>query len=243
MLRGKKRLIVGGMLALALLVGAAGAVMWNTLIPHDVPEQATVAGAIASLDTAQSATAAGAEASALAGTWVLAQDGQSFVGYRVREQLASIGAFTAVGRTSDVTATLVFDGNAITDVRVEADLTTLTSDNSMRDGQLRRQALETNTYPMATFALMQPIVLNGVPADGVTISATAVGDLTLHGVTRSVSVSLDGQLTGGYVVVAGSMDIAFADFGIARPASAAVLSIEDRGVMELQLVFEQGTRG
>src|SRR5688572_15711655 len=34
----------------------------------------------------------------------------SFVGYRVDEELASVGAATAVGRTPDVTGTLTVDG-------------------------------------------------------------------------------------------------------------------------------------
>jgi polyisoprenoid-binding protein YceI len=124
---------------------------------------------------------------------------------------------------------------------VTADLTGLTSDNSMRDGQLKRQGLETDTYPTATFALTDPIELDGVPADGETVTATAVGDLTLHGVTRSISIPLEGQFTNGYAVVVGSLDIAFADYQIPTPSSARVLSIEDRGVMELQLVFQQST--
>lgn len=44
----------------------------------------------------------------------------------------------------------------------------------------------------AGFDLTQPIVLNGAPADGETVSATAVGDLTLHGLTRSISIPLQG---------------------------------------------------
>jgi hypothetical protein len=42
----------------------------------------------------------------------------------------------------------------------------------MRDGQLKRQALETNTYPTATFDLTQPIALDGVPAEGEAVTAT-----------------------------------------------------------------------
>lgn len=244
----KMKLIGGGILAAVGVAVVAGVVVWNTLIPDDAPEQASVGGAVASLQSqsgrdsaASSATPAAAETDALAGTWTLADNGESFVGYRVKEELASIGAFTAVGRTSNLTATMQFDGSAITDVQVTADLTTLQSDNSMRDGQLKRQALETSTYPTATFVLTEPIALDSVPDDGETVTATAQGDLTLHGVTRPVSIDLEGQFIGGYAVVAGSLDIRFADFGIAQPTSMAVLSIEDRGVMELQLVFEQAT--
>ena len=39
---------------------------------------------------------------------------------------------------------------------------------------------------------------------------------------------------------AGSIDIVFADDGIAQPTSFLVLSIEDHGTMELQLHFRRG---
>jgi polyisoprenoid-binding protein YceI len=257
MITRKAKLIIGGGVALvAALVLAAGAIYYM-VVPHDTPAPATLRDAVASLENASTqapngevasvavtgTAAASTQGNGLAGTWVLAADGTSFVGYRVREQLAGIGTATAVGRTQQLTATLVFDGRAITDVRVTADLSMLRSDNSMRDGQLKRQALETATYPMAAFQLTQPIALDGVAAEGETIAATAVGDLTLHGVTRGVSLSLQGQLTHGRVVVVGSLDIPFADFGIQQPSSGMVLGVEDHGLLELQLVFQQGSQG
>jgi polyisoprenoid-binding protein YceI len=243
----KKLFIIGGLAAVAAVV-LAGAAVYYTLVPGDAPARANLSDAVASVSQAQDANATAtattdARAEDLTGTWVLAENGESFVGYRVKEELASIGTFTAVGRTQNLTATLEFDGDAITDVQVTADLTGLTSDNSMRDGQLRQQALETNTYPTATFDLTEPIELGSVPAEGETVSATAVGDLTLHGVTRSVSIPLEGQLSNGYVVVVGSLDIQFADYSIQKPTSVAVLGVEDHGVLELQVVFQQGTQG
>ncbi len=51
---------------------------------------------------------------------------RSFVGYRVREKLASLPAPNeAVGRTSDVTGSLTVTGLDVNPVEVTADLTTL----------------------------------------------------------------------------------------------------------------------
>jgi polyisoprenoid-binding protein YceI len=242
----RKKLIIGGALAALGALALGGAALYYAMVPHDAPAQATLGSAVASLNSAPSTTTgtpvAGDQSAGLTGTWVLASDGESFVGYRVKEQLATVGTFTAVGRTQNIAATLEFDGSAITDAQVTADLSTLTSDSAMRDGQLKRQALETATYPTAAFVLTQPIELGGVPAEGETVSATATGDLTLHGVTRSVRIPLQGQLTNGHVVVVGSLDIAFADFGIQKPSSAIVLGVEDHGILELQLVLQQGTQ-
>src|SRR5215208_1753078 len=232
MFTGNRKFIIGGAAAVVAALAIGAGAFYYAMVPHDTPERATLSGAVASLNSAAApaatvaattetttetttdAPAADAQASALSGTWTLAADGESFVGYRVKEQLATVGTFTAVGRTQNISASLAFDGDAITDVQVTADLTKLASDNSMRDGQLKRQALETDAYPTATFDLTRPIELAGVPAEGDTVSVTAVGDLTLHGVTRSVTIPLQGQLTNGYVVVVGSLDVPFAAFGI-----------------------------
>jgi polyisoprenoid-binding protein YceI len=164
----------------------------------------------------------------------------SFVGYRVEEELANVGAATAVGRTPDVTGSLTFAGSTVTAADFTADLSTLQSDRAQRDGQLHRQALETDTYPTATFKLTQPIDLGSVPAAGQLVTATATGDLTIHGVTKSVQIALEARLMGDVVTVAGSTEIAFADYRISRPRSFMVLSIADRGTMEFQLQLARG---
>jgi polyisoprenoid-binding protein YceI len=174
----------------------------------------------------------------LAGKWTVITGDSSFVGYRVDETLAGVGATTAVGRTGDIEGTLAFDGSTITAVEVTADLTTLASDKSMRDGQLRTQAIETGTYPTATFVLASPTAISELPEDGVTVTQTVTGELTLHGVTNTVEIEVEGALQDGLLVVVGSTEIQFADYDIDQPVSMSVVSIEDHGTMEFQLVFE-----
>jgi polyisoprenoid-binding protein YceI len=161
----------------------------------------------------------------------------SFVGYRVQEQLASIDANTAVGRTPDVSGTLSFLGTTITAAEITANLQTLKSDDDRRDGQLRRQALETNQFPTATFTLTEPVNLGVLPEDGQTLSVTAKGNFTLHGVTKAVSIPLKAARQGGMITITGSLSITFADYDMQKPTSFAVLSVDDHGVMELQLHF------
>ena len=172
------------------------------------------------------------------GDWVISTAGETFVGYRVNEELVGLGAFTAVGRTSAVTGSLTFDGASITGVEIEADVTQLRSDDTRRDRALGSQGLETNDYPTASFSLTQPIALDAVPAEGDAIAVDAVGELTLHGVTNEVTIPLEGQRAGGYVVVVGSLEIQFEDYGMDAPRAFVVVSIEDFGLMEFQLVFE-----
>jgi polyisoprenoid-binding protein YceI len=190
-----------------------------------------------------SAGAAGAD---LSGTWTVdtsvgsfSDFTSSFVGYRVQEELANIGAATAVGRTPEVTGSLTLEGTTLTAVELEADVTTLQSDSDMRDGQLRRQGLETRTYPTATFTLTEPIELGEIPPDGQTISVSATGDLTLHGVTNAVVIPLQAQINDGVITVVGSLEIVFADYGMTPPSSMMVLGIDDHGVMEFQIHFSR----
>lgn len=237
---------VPAMVIAGLALGGAAAAF--ALLRDGAPATVDLASAVEAAATASaraaSATAAAAPASAassggsLAGTWTLAAEG-SFVGYRVNEELARIGAKTAVGRTSAVTGTLTFDGRAITAVEVSADLRQLRSDESRRDRALEDQALETSRFPTATFVLAAPIPLERTPVEGATVRATAAGDLTLHGVTRRIEIPLEGQFRGGRAIVVGSLDVRFADFGIAQPRALAVLSVEDHAVIELQLVFDR----
>jgi len=173
----------------------------------------------------------------LGGSWTVDASG-SFVGYRVQEQLVGIGANTAVGRTSSVTGSMTATGTAITAVEMTADLSTLRSDSQQRDGRLRDDGLQTSQFPTATFKLTAPIELGSVPAEGQTVSVTATGDLTIHGTTKSVQIPLQAQLKDGAVTVVGSIDIAFADYGFSGPTSFKVLSVEDHGIMEFQLVFQ-----
>jgi polyisoprenoid-binding protein YceI len=161
----------------------------------------------------------------------------SWVGYRVQEELAGVGGTTAVGRTPQVTGSLTIDGATVTGATFEADLTTLQSDERNRDGQLGRQGIQTDQFPTATFVLAEPIELGALPAVGQDIAVTAVGDLTLHGVTKRVSIPLHAALHDGVIAIAGSLTFAWDDFDMEQPSAARVVSLADDVTMETQLFF------
>jgi polyisoprenoid-binding protein YceI len=181
-------------------------------------------------------------AAALDGTWTVdptignvADFNGSFVGYRVREALVGIGAATAVGRTPDAAGSIVVVGTTVTEARFEVGRRTLRSDSAARDGQLRRQGLETDRFPTASFVAAEPVELGRQPSAGQIVRVEAVGDLTIHGVTRRVTFPLEGRLDAdGTLTVVGSLEVEFADFGIAAPESFRVLSVETRATIELQ---------
>ena len=163
----------------------------------------------------------------------------SWAGYRVQEQLVGVGGTVAVGRTPDITGAITLAGSQLTAADLTVDLTTLVSDQSMRDGQLARQGVQTDQFPTATFVLTQPIDLGAVPTDGQAVSVTAIGDLTIHGVTKNVQIPLTAKLTDDVIGVSGSLGFTWADFGMTQPSSMRVVSLADDVTMELQVFFRK----
>jgi polyisoprenoid-binding protein YceI len=178
---------------------------------------------------------------ALDGTYRAAPgDAQSFVGYRVQEELAAVGVeSTATGRTSEITGSFSIDGMTVKDVTVDANLLNLKSDRDMRDNRIKTLGLESEKFPQSKFVLTQPISFKSVPNVGETVRATAKGDFTLHGVTRPVSIPLEGRWDGRAIQVVGSLDVRFADYQIDPPNIGGFVSVKDQGVMEFQIFFRK----
>ena len=183
----------------------------------------------------------------LAGTWAVdAKTGEftledatgSFAGFRVDEELASVGAFTAVGRTGDVSGTLEIADEHVTSAEIAVDLTTLQTDDRRRDSAVQR-ALGTSQHQTATFVLTGELHIEGAVESGEPVSFAAPGDLTVNGITQPVVVDIEAQLVGSVIAVVGSVEITFADFDVTVPQVPVVLSAEDHGIMEFQLLFRR----
>jgi polyisoprenoid-binding protein YceI len=173
------------------------------------------------------------------GTWTVIAGDNVFVGYRIQELFGGDTIKkTATGRTPGVTGTLTLQGDQITAVEITADMQRLKSDESRRDATQQSGGLQINDFPTATFVLTQPITLPSTPTDGMSADIEAVGNLTLHGVTREVTIPLQASLRDGRINVAGSADITLADYSIDPPRTAFV-NVDDAGSLELQLAFEK----
>jgi polyisoprenoid-binding protein YceI len=162
------------------------------------------------------------------GTWNVTSGSQA--GYRVKETLFG-QSNTAVGRTSAVTGKIVVQGTSVTSGTFSVDLTKVSSDQSQRDQQFRGRIMQTSQFPTATLTLTAPIQVASVPADGAQTTANATGDLTMHGVTKSVTFQVTAQRSGGTIAVSGSIPITFADWKIDNP-SGGPAQTEDHGIME-----------
>ncbi len=253
------KMLLGGLAGLVAVVAIAGGV-WYFLIREDAPAEVSLNSALTSLNTpvggatTAATTTTGTTAAApttatsttagqvtgVNGTWVPDTTQQTFLGYRVQEELVRIGTTTAVGRTSGITGSVTITNNSVTAATITADLTKLASDSSQRDGQLRNQAIETSKFPTATFVLSGAVALPAGFANGDVLTTTLKGKLTLHGVTKDVEIQAEGKVQGGLLVVVGDTQILFADYSIKKPSGASVLSIDDKGILEIQLVLKKG---
>jgi polyisoprenoid-binding protein YceI len=173
----------------------------------------------------------------LNGEWVIQDATESFVGYRITEQLASIEAAEVVGRTTELEGAATIERQRLISASVTADMTRLESDQEERDKALKTQALETDTFPAATFQLTEPVTLPESLAEGETVTVSARGNLTVHGVTQPVEILLDAQVTNDVLVVVGSFQVTLADYRIDQSTAAFIASIEEQAHVEFQLFF------
>jgi polyisoprenoid-binding protein YceI len=226
------KLVIAGVVVLVLALG--GGYLLFTSRTSDSPPPAA-------LDPAPSTTTGQATGTTQAdGTWRVSDDGSSYVGYRVKEQLAFLDSPNeAVGRSNAVTGTMEVAGDTVEAVRVEADLTQLTSDETRRDNAIRERGLESARYPTATLELAEPIRLATAPVQGQEVRGEGRGRLTVHGVTREVDLDLQGRWTGETIQVVGQLPVRMSDYQIEPPRFGPVVSIEDSLAVYFNLVFER----
>lgn len=161
----------------------------------------------------------------------------SFAGFRVDEVLTGIGDFTAVGRTGDITGLIKISEGQLVSADMEVNLRTLTSNKPGRDGAVQR-ILGTAPNPTATFSLTENAA---IPEDAAAdpVEMTIEGQLTVNGITNDVSVEISSQQVNGLIVVVGHTEILFSDYSLTIPEVPAVLSAEDHGIMEFQLLLKR----
>jgi polyisoprenoid-binding protein YceI len=253
----RRRWFVSLAVAVVLLGAAAtGGIWW--FLRDDAPASVDLESATESLDpvsidepaatASDDATdAATASATAVGGTWTVdtsigefsyEDSTGTFVGFRVEEELSSIGSTTAVGRTPTVIGSITVDGTTLSAATIEADMTAITTNDSRRDDAVQ-EALETGEFGTATFTLTEPIDLGDAVNTGAATTVQATGDLTIHGVTTQVTLPLEAQLVDDTVVVVGSLDIDVSTYGVEAPTAPIVVSVSDQATIELQLFFNR----
>jgi polyisoprenoid-binding protein YceI len=211
---------------LCLVVAGAAGVYWFMLRDSSAPPLALRTDAALSAATSDTN---------LSGTWTVVPGTGAQVttaGYRVKEQVFGVGADTATGRTHDVTGSVTVVGTRVTAAQFTVDMATLKSNKSLRDSVLKTQAIETNRYPSAAFTLTRPITLSDVTPGRIYTVATR-GTLQLHGVSKSVSMTLQYEQTKTGFELLADVPIVMADYAIKAPSVAGIVSVQNHGSIEL----------
>ncbi len=236
----KRRTLIAALVAGALTLGAAGVgILYFVVFAGSSPQKL----ALSSPAPSTSGSTTSPASTPGAGTWTVASG--SLAGYRVREQLASLAAPSdAVGRTSAITGSFTLtqsaSGYTVTAAAFTVDVSKLTSDQSRRDQRIHSQGLESDRYPTATFQLTTPIALPAAAAGGQAINVSATGALTIHGVTKTVTIPIDARVSGSQIELVGSIAFPFSDFGMTPPSIGSFVSVQPNATMEFQLNLVHG---
>jgi polyisoprenoid-binding protein YceI len=224
-----KRIVIA---AGVVVIGAFVAVYALFFTP-DSPKKLTL-----SKDTSQGTSSA--PAGDLAGAWKVLSESEA--GYRVREKLARLPAQSdAVGRTTGLTGSLTVEksgnGLVVQTASFEADLAGLKSDEQRRDNRIRTTGIETDRFPKATFALASPAQVPQDLMSGKQVTVPVTGDLTIHGVTKRVTIPLAAAARGTAFELVGSYGFPMSDFGITPPSIQPFVSVEPNATLEFRLVL------
>jgi len=228
-------------LMILVLVGCAG----QAAVPTPAPQVPATPTALAIVEPTVLATV---EAQATPDASIMPVTAKQFVidtaqssaQYAVNEVfLQENRPYHAVGTTNVVTGTFVVATEGVPAgkvTKIQVDLRALQSDSGRRDNAIRERWLESNTYPYAEFVSTNALNLPASYQAGSQVSFNLVGDMTIHGVTKSVEWLVDGTLTGDTVRGQATTTINMSDFGITAPNIANMIKVEDQVELLVQFV-------
>ena len=209
-----------------------------TLLPGAASAQSTTFGVLDTEPSTIDCSAIETDPAALGAASIYVVDpAQSEARYVAQEELAGVGANTAIGSTNTIQGAFLFDadGNPIPCSTIYVDVRTFESDSSRRDNFLRGNTLQSDQYPLAEFVVTE---IQGftMPADGEETTFTLVGNFTLHGVTQAMAWEATAAREGDTLTGSAKTEFDMVDFNIEKPIVGSVLSIEDVIQLEIDIV-------
>lgn len=230
-MKKRTKIITASIVAGVVILGATAAIAGPIIYRDVIVGEAEAAPSITASPDTQADASAGAAAEDLSGEWSVGSG--SYAGYRVDEVLNGTDV-TVVGRTEQVTGTLQVDGLSLTAAEITVDVASIETDSGNRDDYFRDTAVRVDEHPTATFVLTDAVIADTEPVVGEVQTVQATGELTLAGVTQTVTVELQAVLNGDTGEVAGSIPVTFADFGVEAP-NLGFVSVEPTGFVEFSL--------
>lgn len=241
------KLTVASLTAVVLAFAAAAA--WWMFVREDAqlatsaPDiPAEIAEAAATTSTTSS-TGTGTTAAAGVTLAFEVVSSESEAAYFADEELATLSVpSTAKGATNDITGTFYLAAGDWTLDETQTstftvDLTSLTSDEDRRDSRVQ-DALETGTYPTATFTVTSITGVDSAPAEGETAAFQMTGILDLHGVEKEVTWDVEGRREGNVITALATTNFLYEDFGIPVLSVGGFVSVEDDVTLQMQIIAQ-----
>jgi polyisoprenoid-binding protein YceI len=234
----RRRLVVGaiGVAVLIVLAAVLGPYIYIHFIEGPAPAKLELPTSSTSTTSGTSKGSSSASAS-LDGNWNVGAG--SMAGYRVQEVLVGQNA-TAVGRTSKIWGSLTVAGSTVTKGTFTVNMASVVSDQSERNARFDGSIMNVSQYPVATLTLTAPIDLGTIPAQGAVADYNAVGNLDMHGVTKSVSFPVTAEHTGSAIDALADIPITFSEWNIANPSIGGFVTTANTGTLEVLLHLTQG---
>jgi len=236
---------LAAVLALATL-GGGGAYVYFFSGLRTAPSALTLPSPTPSASA--SATASPTTVTAGSGSWTVTSG--SIAGYRVTEQFAGqSSSHEAVARTSGVSGEVTITQSAgalqMTSAKITVELSSLASVDSVagfnvtnRD-RIVQQALDTGSFPTAVFEATG-VSIPAAATSGQTMTLSVPGRLTVHGVTKNVTATLQLRVSGTSAQIAGKIPTNMTDFGISPP-TAPFVTVQPGVTIEVSLKLEKGS--
>ncbi len=115
-------------------------------------------------------------------------------------------------------------------MNMKVDLRTLQTDSQMRDNYVRRKALQTDTYPDATFVSVSTQGLPTSYTDGQSVHFQLIGNMIMHGKTNKEVFDVQGKVVGKTITGTATSTLYMTDFGI-QPPNLANVAISQNNVL------------
>jgi polyisoprenoid-binding protein YceI len=234
----RRRLIAAVVSVVVVIVLAAvlGPYIYIHFIEGPAPAKLELPSSSATTTTSKG-SATTPSSSSLDGTWNVGSGSQA--GYRVQEVLVGQNA-TAVGRTNKIWGSMTISGSTVTKGSFTVDMASVVSDQSQRNARFDGPIMDVSQFPTATLTLSAPIELGTIPPGGVVDHYNTVGDLDMHGVTKSVSFPVTAERIGSGIDVLADVPITFSEWNIANPSIGGFVTTATSGTLEVLLHLTQG---
>ena len=229
--------VPGALMAAGLLVSAVGGVNAQATATPTASTMGVLDPAPEGLPTCSTSEIGLLPADVEAATLYTIVADQSEARYVAQEELAQVGATTAIGKTQAIAGTIGFDdaGMPLACSRIDVDMRTLQSDQARRDNYLYKNTLEAETYPLATFVLLDVDGLDAPLADGETKAVTLIGNLTVRDTTKVVAWEADASKDGDSLVIKAATEFDMQDFNITPPSVPVVLALDEHLRLEFDM--------